>query len=198
MASEKKYKRKSIRLKDYDYSQSGAYFVTICTKNRECLFGEVVGEIAELSWVGNIAHKVWCKIPEHFNNVELYEFVVMPNHLHGIIFVANNVGATLVVAQNNRAGTSPAPTLGKIIGSFKSLCIHECIKNQLNVSKLWQRNYYEHIIRNDKELNRIREYIYYNPLKWDLDIENPTTWKNGKKISIEKYYKNIFEGREVF
>lgn len=100
----------------------------------------------------------------------------MPNHIHGIIIV----GATLVVARgnavdhNNRAGTSPAPTLGEIIGSFKSICVYKCKNNGLKIGKLWQRNYYEHIIRNEDELNKIREYIVQNPVMWDEDNENPT------------------------
>ena len=102
--------------------------------------------------------------------------------LHGIFIVgtgrsAKNVGATLAVAQNNGAGARPAPTVGEIVGTFKSLCIHDwliCIRKQVECRwKLWQRNYYEHIIRNEDELNKIREYIQNNPLKWDLDKENP-------------------------
>ncbi|MBI5739595.1 MAG: hypothetical protein HZA16_02640 [Nitrospirae bacterium] len=102
-------------------------------------------------------------------------FVLMPNHLHGII----NVGAPLVgaldyvIVKNNRAGTSPAPTLGDIVGSFKSLCMYNCRNNNLNAGKLWQRNYYERVIRDEYELTRIREYIIHNPLQWDEDEYNP-------------------------
>ena len=171
--------RRSIRLKGYDYSQAGIYYVTICTKDRECLFGNIINFNMELSTLGKIVEQEWHEILKRFPDVELDAFVVMPNHIHGIIIV----GATLVVALNredmvrsninNRAGTSPAPTLGHIIGSFKSLCIYKRKNSGLNAGKLWQRNYYEHIIRNETELNKIREYIITNPLNWESD-ENYT------------------------
>jgi putative transposase len=113
--------RRSIRLKDYDYSQVGAYYVTICTWNKECLLGDIANSEIKISPIGVIIQKEWNEIPNRFPNVQLDAFVMMPNHIHGIIIV----GATLVVARgsavdhNNRAGTSPAPTLGEIIGSFK-------------------------------------------------------------------------------
>jgi REP element-mobilizing transposase RayT len=102
------------------------------------------------------------------------ESIIMPNHIHGILIV----GATLAVAQSNGAGARPAPTVGEIVGTFKSLCIHDWLtyikeKKIDAVAKFWQRNYYEHVIRNEYELNKIREYIQNNPLKWDLDKENP-------------------------
>jgi len=172
--------RQSLRLREYDYSQAGAYFVTICTRNRECLFDEfpVLKQIVERQWLD---------IPSRFQNVELDECVVMPNHVHGIIMI---VGATLAVAPDvtdglsdriapSRAGASPAPTntIGDIIGTFKSLCVHDWLNHikQHNidaVGKFWQRNYYERVIRNDTELNKIREYIIANPAMWDSDEEN--------------------------
>ena len=103
----------------------------------------------------------------------------MPNHIHGIIIINTPVGAPLVGALSlvdgidKRAGTSPAPRLGEIIGSYKSLCTYRFRKSLLDVGKLWQRNYYEHVIRNEKELNKIRDYIKRNPLDWGLDKENP-------------------------
>lgn len=173
--------RQSIRLRDYDYSQEGAYFVTMCTRNRECYFDEYPA-------LKQIVERQLLDIPNRFQNVELDEFVVMPNHVHGIIMV---VGATIAVALDvtdaasdriapNRAGASPAPTntIGDIIGTFKSLCVHEWLKyikqhNTDAVGKFWQRNYYEHVIRNDIELNKIREYVIANPQMWDSDEENP-------------------------
>ena len=164
--------RRSIRLKDNDYSLEGAYFITICTRKRELYFDRypLLKEIVFLQWQ---------KIPERYTDLELDEFVVMPNHIHGIIIV----GATLAVAPNavapnDRAGARPAPTVGEIVGAFKSLCVNDWLKhikeNGLNaVGKFWQRNYYEHIIRNEDELNRIREYIWNNQLTWQLDGENP-------------------------
>lgn len=157
--------RRSIRLKGYDYSKLGAYFITICTFNRELYF-EKYTKLKE------IVNQQWQKITKRYSNLILDEFIIMPNHIHGIIIV----GATLAVAQN-RAGARPAPTIGKIIGTFKSLCVHDWLiylkKNEIAaVGKFWQRNYYEHIIRGENDLNKIRQYIQNNPLKWYLDREN--------------------------
>lgn len=174
MDNGEKHHRGSIRLKGCDYSQTGAYFITICTYNRECLFGKIINEKTNLSMIGRIVQNEWDEIPNRFPNTRMDAFIVMPNHIHGMIIV----GATLVVAQNNRAGTRPAPTLGEIVGSFKSLCVHKCVTNHFNIGKLWQRNYYEHIIRNEGELDRVREYIINNPLQWQFDRENPEYIQN--------------------
>ena len=181
--------RKSIRLKGYDYSQDGAYFLTICTHNKEFYF-EAYSELKE------ILKRHWVKLPERFPCLILDEFTVMPNHIHGIIIV----GATLAVAQTNRAGArpsasprgEPAPTVGEIVGAFKSLCVNDWLiylkKNKINaVGKFWQRNYYEHIIRNEEELAKIRAYIQHNPLKWSLDRENP------ERVSIDILESEIFD-----
>jgi REP element-mobilizing transposase RayT len=170
-------------LKGYDYSESGAYFVTICTRDRESYF-EKYPELQE------IARQQWEELPQRFPDLTLDEFIIMPNHIHGIIIVgagrsAENVGATLAVARNNGAGARPegagarpAPTVGEIVGTFKSLCIHDWLtyikeKEIDTVGKFWQRNYYEHVIRNEDELDKIREYIRNNPLRWNCDKENP-------------------------
>jgi REP element-mobilizing transposase RayT len=133
------------------------------------LFGDIVNAQVILSSLGEIVHNEWLEVPNRFVNVQLDEFVIMPNHIHGIIFV----GATLVVARGKRAGTRPAPTLGKIVGTFKSSCVHNCVESRLTIRKLWQRNYYEHIIRDEDDLNHIRGYIINNPVTWELDNENP-------------------------
>ncbi len=161
--------RKTIRLKEWDYSTSGAYFVTICAYKKECIFEDTV--------LVSIIKEQWQRLPNKFSCIELDEFVMMPNHIHCILWI-NNVGATLAVAQDKRAGASPAPTLGNIVGAFKSIVSNEYLKwiKQNSLERpgvLWQRNYYEHIIRNEEELNRIRHYIQENPLKWDDDPENP-------------------------
>ncbi|HWP93247.1 MAG TPA: transposase [Thermodesulfobacteriota bacterium] len=148
-------------MKEYNYSKPSAYFVTICTKDRELYF-EKYAKFKE------IVNLEWLKIPNGYPGVQLSEFIIMPNHIHGILII---VGATLVVAQNNRAGASPAPTIGEIIGAFKSIYVNEWLKyikeNMLDaVGKFWQRSYYEHIIRDEGSLNRIREYIINNPLRW--------------------------------
>ena len=163
--------RRSIRLKEYDYSQCGGYFINICTKNRECYF-------EKYSVLKNIIKTEWENIPNRYPHIELDEYVIMPDHFHGIIFV---VGAGLAPAQNNVlhdrfhwATARVAPTIGDVVGSFKSRCVVEWLKyiskNNINeFGKFWQRNYYEHIIRNEPELNRIREYIINNPIQWQLD-----------------------------
>jgi len=195
--------RKSIRLKGYDYSQAGAYFITICIQDRKCLFGNIGKDEMVLNENGMIAYNEWEKLPERFVNMELDVFQIMPNHMHGII-VLNGVGATLAVAQNNNdavvpvdktiittnddidgdwAGASPAPTepttIGDIVGAYKSLVANECLKifkqkwAEVNpaptMGKLWQRNYYEHIIRDEQSYHRISEYIINNPANWKDD-----------------------------
>ncbi len=176
--------RKSIRLRDYDYAQAGAYFVTICTKNKECMLGDVVDGMMRLSELGKIVEDELKNIPIRFPEGEIDKFVIMPNHIHGII-IMHDVGATLAVARTDRAGASPAPTIGHIIGSYKSLCINKWLdhinKNSLDITgKFWQRNYYEHIIRNEEDMNSIREYILNNPLKWLDDENNPVNLKQAR------------------
>jgi REP element-mobilizing transposase RayT len=167
-----KRQRRSIRLKDYDYSQAGAYFVTICTYNKEWIFGNVVNGEMMLDEYGKVAREEWDRSAEIRREVELDFFVVMPNHIHGIVvIVESNVGAT---------GRSPLPkgptpkSIGAMVAGFKSAATRRINELRGTPYKLvWQRNYYEHVIRNEDNLNEIREYIVNNPLKWDLDSENP-------------------------
>ncbi len=164
--------RQSIRLKNYDYSQPGYYFVTICTWNRLNIFGDIDNAQMDLNLYGKMVEKAWGELKVRFPDAYLDEFEIMPNHFHGIIAI---VGAPLVGARGERAGTRPAPTLGAIIGAFKSITARQFIlslKDKKNHSQLWQRNYYEHVIRNEKELFELRQYIQQNPLKWELDPEN--------------------------
>jgi len=192
------FHRRSIRLKGYDYSQSGAYFVTVCTKDRELYFEKYRG-------LQEIMGQQWEELPQRFLDLTLDEFIIMPNHIHGILIVgadrsAKNVGATLVVAQNNGAGTRPAPTVGEIVGTFKSLCIHDWLtyikeKKIDAIWKFWQRNYYDHIIRNEDEMNKIREYIKNNPLKWSLDRENPE--KVGTDVLEDEIFRHIRNKGEI-
>ena len=172
-----KYRIKSTRLKDFDYSSNGAYFVTMCTKNREFYFGHAINGKIKLSDMGKIVEKCWYEIPQHFENVILDEFVVMPNHVHGIIIIDNNRNRI----HDCRDGVTPSlqrPTLGQIIGYFKYRATK--LVNQFQNTPgvpIWQPRFYEHVIRNDHELNRIREYIINNPLKWQLDKNNPKNYK---------------------
>ena len=175
--------RRSTRLKEYDYSQAGAYFVTVCAKDRECLFGDIVDGEMRLNDAGFMIQKWWHESANKFKNIELDESVIMPNHFHGIIVI---VGAALCGRPDNnvqplRKGQPHrvAPTLGNIVDWFKTMSTNEYIRNirQYNWppfnSKLWQRNYYEHVIRNDADLDRIRRYIAENPMKWGDDEDNP-------------------------
>lgn len=177
--------RRSIRLQGYDYTQPGAYFITICTAQRECLFGEVVDGEMRLNALGEIARQCWLAIPDHFPQVALDEFVVMPNHVHGIIWIVespDDVGAKNVGAKNfsplrtpdqsNDQPRGTSKTIGSIVRGFK-IGVTKWARQHRDIHTIWQRNYYEHIVRNENELNRIREYIINNPMQWAMDRENP-------------------------
>ena len=179
--------RRSIRLKGYDYSNAGAYFVTICTQNRACVLEDPI--------VKGILTAVWQVLPTWFPTILLDEFVIMPNHVHFIVWLTDGdqVRATLAVAQDAGTGASPvptmgwvipqpekvndSPTLGDVVGAFKSLVFKVYLDwakthDPARRAKFWQYNYYEHIIRNDHELNAIAQYIRDNPINWQLDRDN--------------------------
>ncbi len=216
MAGKPKYNpqihhRRSIRLKGYDYSKAGLYFITICCQNMQCRFGEIVLKsniaVMEMNEFGQIAYDEWLKLADRFTNFELDVFQIMPNHMHGIIGL-NDVTATLALAtvdvgagftpaQNfaieknteieKWAGVNPAPTttttrnssnsktptISDIIGAYKSLVSNSCLEifklRNETMGKLWQRDYYEHIIRNEQSYQRISDYIINNPDKWAED-----------------------------
>ncbi len=174
---QEKYRIKSLRLPHWDYSSDGWYFITICTKNMVECFGEVRNFIMGLSDAGCIATKLWQEIPKHFDNVRLDEWVVMPNHLHGIIQIYNppsvetRHGASLRWNEN-KFGPLPPKSLQSIINHFKGAVTNWC-RNNGHQNFTWQPLFYDHIIRNEKSLNRIRKYIYDNPEKWELDRNNP-------------------------
>ena len=172
------HKRRSIRLKEYDYSAPGTYFITICAKDRYCLFGDVEKSSVILSCYGQIVSDTWHWLASRYDYVQLDEFVVMPNHVHGILIIND------LQDHVRRGGSRTAPTpgniptprkpLGRLVGAFKTVST-----KQINLLRntpghlVWQRNYYERVIRNDRELNLTREYIRDNPLNWGLDNENP-------------------------
>jgi len=194
--------RRSIRLSGYDYAQHGAYFVTICTHDRQCLLGAVADGGMELNDLGRIVRDTWDALPLRFPTIQLDAFVVMPNHVHGIIIIVG-AGPAPPNAADARAGPAPPnaadvraghprptavgaglalptgaanspPTLGDIIRAFKSLSAIACnrLLERAGVP-FWQRNYYEHIVRDEDEMNRIREYIVGNPANWKRDAANP-------------------------
>lgn len=169
--SPSRHHRRSIRLPGYDYSQEGAYFVTVCTQNREFLFGEIVDGAMLLNDAGQIVCQCWRDIPAHFPQVVCDGFVVMPNHIHGILFVVDTLGAQHFSPLRGRPrGTSK--TIGSIVRGFK-IGVTKWMRQNEPVQNVWQRNYYEHIIRSEEELNRIRQYIIHNPEQWETDRENP-------------------------
>lgn len=192
-----KHHRRSIRLPKYDYSQPGAYFVTIVTWHRECLFGKVTDGVMKLNKAGEIVQWEWKALPQRFQYLELGDYVVMPNHFHGILIFHEPVGAT----RSNLIGThsgkmasppltdeglegSPLPggpnpaSLGAILAQFKSRVTKRLWKiRALKDTPIWQRNYYEHIVRNQRDLQNKTDYINANPLLWDRDDENPTKFE---------------------
>jgi putative transposase len=177
-----KHNRKSLRLKHYDYTKRGEYFITICTENKKFLFGDVVNAKMHLNDFGRIAARCWLEIPIHFEKVDLDVFVAMPNHVHGIlalnypdkeIKVINGRG-TACCAQKRSFGSAIPGALSTIIRSYKSAVSKE-INNLLKTpgNKIWQRNYYDHIIRFDNEFWDIHYYIVRNPEDWEKDMYNP-------------------------
>jgi len=153
-------RRKTLRLRSFDYSGTGAYFITVCAHRRSPIFGRCAGGELRLSGAGLAVVKCWDEIPAHFPSVELDAFVVMPNHVHGILFLV-------------RAGH--APPLQTVVGSFKSAAAREV--NGLRGTggnPVWQRGYYERVVRSEEELEAIRQYVSDNPRGWTSDPENPS------------------------
>lgn len=166
--------RRSIRLKGYDYSLAGAYFITLCMLQRQCLLGEVMRGEMVLNASGFVVQGCWLWLAERYPHVDLDGFVVMPNHLHGII----------VISDINQGESRLAPTaakrkpLGQLVGAFKTVSARFInTLHSIESGSVWQRNYYEHIIRNEADLTRIREYILNNPGKWAEDEDNPVNFK---------------------
>ena len=181
MATTLRRRRRSVRLPAYDYRQPGAYFITVVTRGRACYFGDVVAGAMRLGPEGEIIQRCWLAIPQHTPRVTLDAFVVMPNHVHGILWI-QGIGPHVVGAQHAaplpRGGATrygvPPGSLGAIVRSFKSASTRAV--NGLHGTPgaaLWQRNYHEHIVRSDEDLATVRRYISDNPLQWALDEENP-------------------------
>jgi REP element-mobilizing transposase RayT len=190
-----RHHRRSIRLKQYDYSSAGAYFITSVAQDRLCLFGEIVNAQMILNDAGHMVVSEWEALPARFPTFGLDAYMVMPNHFHAIVLLnapdeptphrgempvgAPPVGALstaeVAAASAQRAGTGPAPTLGDVVGWFKSLTTHRYVRGVKEsnwtpfAKRLWQRNYYEHIIRGADNHATIWEYITYNPATWLSD-----------------------------
>jgi putative transposase len=223
-----KQHRRSIRLKGYDYANAGAYFVTIVTQGRACLFGEIVNTETRLNDAGSMIERWWFELNNKFSTVETDEFVIMPNHFHGIVVIAD-VGADLRVGPVGRGagenqdvnpthpgthagvllqGTHrvrPGGPTGAHIGApvqraslpavvqwFKTMTTNEYLRGVKTSAwapfqgQVWQRNYYEHVIRDEESLNRIRQYIADNPIRWEFDPENPDAKTPNKECLTEK------------
>lgn len=189
--AEPRHRRHSIRLPLHDYSQPGAYFVTICAQDRLCLFGEVRADIMQLNPAGQVVHEAWQAIPSVSAGVATGPFIVMPNHIHGIIEIAGNpVGAIHELPQDELHhhelphGEGAASRiqrrnmlLPKIIGRFKMQTAKAINQSRAKPGlPVWQRNYYEHVIRNEADYGRIAEYIADNPRRWNEDALHPDNW----------------------
>ena len=207
-----KHHRRSIRLKGYNYTAAGAYFITLCTHQRECLFGKIVDGEMQLSLLGEIVRSNWMNLPKHHSHVQLDAFAIMPNYIHGILILADDTGLSNTIDRDFNAGSSnqpecnrseckggfsqdsftlpqetgskPASTrvltntkrhgIPEIVRGFKTFSARRInhIRKSAGIP-MWQCNYYEHIIRNDRALQQIRQYIQNNPLSWEEDQLHP-------------------------
>ncbi|MBI3128798.1 MAG: transposase [Candidatus Tectomicrobia bacterium] len=185
-------RRRSVRLKGWDYASRGAYFITICVQGRECRLGEIAGGKMRLSEAGAMVHRTWEELPLRFPNVGLDAFVVMPNHLHGILVLKVRRGESRI-RPLEAGGSSPLHegehkvrpygtlpwTIGRIVQAFKSTVTRRYaadVKEQgwpPFSGRFWQRNFYEHILRDEAEWDRAREYVLHNPLEWAEDENHP-------------------------
>ncbi len=169
-----KHHRRSIRLRGYDYSTTGAYFVTICVEQRRCLFGDVIDEAIQLHKAGQMIQHMWQQMPQRFPMIMLDTFVVMPNHFHAIVHLESQ-------PYLDTSGTTPPTrtTLGDVLGAFKSLTTNAYVRGVHHENwpqfdrRLWQRTYWDRIIRNDSELRNVRAYIERNPAQWLADRLHP-------------------------
>ncbi len=157
--------RKSPRLKGYDYSLAGAYFVTVCSYQRRYLFGYIQNRIMILNDLGHVVEAQLMNLPNHWNGVDLDLFVVMPNHIHAII---------IIVEHSQTDAQKRVPTLGKIVGNFKAgvtriASLQGLLVDDADSGKIWQGRYHDHIIRDERSMNQIQEYVANNPSRWEQD-----------------------------
>ena len=173
---ETNHHRRSIRLKNYDYAQAGAYFVTIVTHGRKCLFGEIIGGVLQLKAAGLMVQAVWEDLSNHYVGIDPDAFVVMPNHIHGIVVLVGTEAHAIPTSEGQPQGVAPTRngakmSLSDVVHRFKTLTTKRYIEGVKRFSwasfatRLWQPNYFEHVIRN--------EYILDNPARWEFDRENP-------------------------
>ena len=157
--------RKHLRLKQFDYSQDGCYFITICVKNWESVFGEIEKNVMILNDYGRIANSQWLFLCNQYEYIQLHEYCIMPNHFHGIIEISAGNG-------RDRSLQKKIKSLPELIGVFKTTSSKHLHKNGLDYFQ-WQKSYYDHIIRDEDDFSRIRDYIIHNPVNWNNDENNP-------------------------
>lgn len=168
-----------MRLKGRDYSLADLYFVTICATQRRCILSTIVNRNVELTALGHIVRESWFAIPTHFARVQLHSFVVMPNHVHGIIGLGANDSVQHTAPVHESRGV-PAGSLSAIVRSFKSEVTARGRRELQWQGRIWQPNYYDRVLRNSREFADATEYIVTNPMKWQLDFENASVAnKNG-------------------
>ncbi|MDN3512774.1 MAG: transposase [Candidatus Brocadia sp.] len=174
-----KHRRRSIRLKEYDYSRAGAYFITICTYNKECIWGNVTNSEMQLNEYGVIVENEWVKTAEIRSNILMDKYMVMPNHVHGIIIILDDDRDTEHrVPTFEQFGKPMSNSIPTIIRSFKAVTKKRINETRKSYGKpVWQPRFYEHIIRNRDELDKIRQYIIDNSLQWEFDNGNPDNTK---------------------
>jgi len=168
------HKRKSIRLKEYDYSLPGEYFVTLCTHNHESTLGKIMNGVMQLNEFGKIVEEEWLRTPEVRPGIELDVFVIMPNHIHGIVVIKEETPIPNVATHSCASLQRKPRSLGSIIAGFKSAATKRI--NELRHAPsfpVWQRRFYDRVIRNENELNNIRDYIYNNVLQWAIKKDDP-------------------------
>jgi len=172
--------RRLTRLPSYDYTQEGAYFITVCTFDRMCLFGEVVDDIVHPNQFGQAVLDTWSQLPNHYVHVQTCAFVLMPNHVHGVLVIQPTEGQS--PDQNLRHNCRHG--LLEVVRAFKTFSARGI--NGVRGTRgqpVWQRGYYEHVVRSEKSLERVCEYVANNPLQWTLDRDNPGNWREGLKPS---------------
>ncbi len=175
----RRHHRHSIRLKGYDYSLSGAYFITVCVHHGQCVLGEIHDTAMRLSPYGSIVAASWESLLDHYPFIELDAFVVMPNHVHGVVALVNAPTDTLPIEDTGLESAPPRNVhrhgLPEIVRAFKSFSARRINESKgIQGQPVWQRNYYEHIIRNERAYLAIREYILSNPANWGVDKLNPS------------------------
>lgn len=191
--SPKQHCRRSIRLPGYDYTQPGAYYITICTYQKQSWFGDVVNGEMHCNHLGSIAYSFWQALPRRFPHIQLDAFVVMPNHLHGILVITDEGRHTAIqhyLTLTKEQFGKPVPgSIPTVVRSFKS-----AVTQRINLMRrsptppIWQRNYHESIIRIEQGLDGVRQYIVNNPLQWPSDEENPQSDPNYQQDSLDLYF----------